>query len=366
MPVKELALNTSLADLRYEAEDLLESHAAAQDRGTAQKIREFHPHFRQKTDAEVFGSPISLSDAELAIARGHGFSDWLELKAHLEKPSGAADLQLPYEKRIEDADFVRALELLDAGDAIGLDRHLREHPALVHQRVVFEGRNYFRNPTLLEFVAGNPVRGDALPSNIVQIAKIILDAGTKQDASALNETLGLVCSGRVPRECGVQLPLIDLLCDYEADPNYAISAALVHGEFDAVNALIRRGAEVNLAVAAALGRIEDAYRLLRSASSEERQSALALSAQFGHEAILWLLLEDGQDPDQYNPVGFHSHSTPLHQAAFAGHAKIVQGLVESGARLDMKDTLWNGTPIEWARYAGRTDIEDYLSGQQGR
>ena len=41
-----------------------------------------------------------------------------------------------------------------------------------------------------------------------------------------------------------------------------LPAALGHGEFEAVNALIRRGARINLTVAAGLGRIEDARRLL--------------------------------------------------------------------------------------------------------
>ena len=41
------------------------------------------------------------------------------------------------------------------------------------------------------------------------MAKVILDAGVEQ--GALNETLTLVATGSVPRECRLQLPLIDLL-----------------------------------------------------------------------------------------------------------------------------------------------------------
>jgi ankyrin repeat protein len=176
----------------------------------------------------------------------------------------------------------------------------------------------------------------------------------------LNETLGLVCSGRVPRESGVQLPLIDLLCDHGADPNYAMPSALGHGEFEAVNALIRRGGRVDLTVAAGLGRIEDARRLLPSAGGEDRHRALALASQFGHVEVVRLLLDAGEDPSRYNSPGFHSHSTPLHQAAFAGHEEVVRLLVERGARLDAKDTLWQGTPAGWARHGGRTQIEEYL------
>jgi hypothetical protein len=147
------------------------------------------------------------------------------------------------------------VELLDTGDVTGLRAHLNQHPNLVHQHVVFEGGNYFRDPTLLEFVAENPVRHGTLPANIVDVTRVILDAGPSQ--SAQNETLMLVSTGSVPRECRVQLPLIDLLCDYGADPNSAVQATTLHAEIEAVNALIGRGARIDLPVAAALGRIEE-------------------------------------------------------------------------------------------------------------
>jgi ankyrin repeat protein len=90
--------------------------------------------------------------------------------------------------------------------------------------------------------------------------------------------------------------------------------------------------------------VEDARRLLPNASPEDRHRALALSAQFGRTEILRMLLDWGEDPNRYNPPRTHGHSTPLHQAAFAGHEEAVRLLVERGARLDLKDTLWQGTP----------------------
>jgi len=360
MPVKPLTSNPNLDHLRYQAKDLLKAHAA-RDPGAAQRIREFHPRFDKSTDAEIFNARLKLSDAQLAIAREHGFPSWARLKRRIEKPTVADDLNLSYRERIEDLTFRRAVDLLDGGDLAGLRGHLDQYADLVHQRVLFEGGNYFRNPTLLEFVAENPIRRGTLPVNIVEVAEVILNAGAKQNPSALNETLGLVSTGRVPRESGVQIPLIDLLCDHGADPNHAMPAALAHGEFEAVNALIRRGGLVNLTVAAGLGRIEDARRLLADAGVEDRHRALAMASQFGHTDVVRLLLDAGEDPNRYNPVGFHSHSTPLHQAALAGHDEVVRLLVErGGAHVDAKDTLWQGTPAGWARHAGRTEIEEYL------
>jgi ankyrin repeat protein len=192
---------------------------------------------------------------------------------------------------------------------------------------------------------------------------VILDAGPSQ--SAQNETLMLVSTGSVPRECRVQLPLIDLLCDRGADSGSAAQAAALHGELEAVTALIRRGAKIDLPLAAALGRIEDVRKLLTGASREDRHLALTTAADFGHAGIVRLLLDAGEDPNRYNPVGGHSHTTPLHQAAGRGHQEVVRLLVERGARLDLKDILWRATPADWARHAGKTEIEAYLRRKMG-
>jgi len=173
----------------------------------------------------------------------------------------------------------------------------------------------------------------------------------------------LVSTGRVARECGAQLALIDVLCDHGADPNTAAHAAALHGELEALKALIGRGGRMDLPVAAALGRIEDARRLLDAASGPDRHLALSLAADFGHVDIVRLLLDAGEDPNRYNPVGGHSHTTPLHQAAGKGHEEVVRLLVQRGARTDLKDILWQATPADWAQHAGKPEIAALLRGQ---
>ena len=361
MPVRRLPDSASLDHLKYQAKDLLREHAV-RDLAAAQRIREFHSRFTLASDDEIFAAKLRLSDAQLAIAREYGFPSWTRLKRRVEKPKPADKLDMLHHERIPDPTFRRAVDLLDAGDVAALKQHLKEHPSLPHQHVLFEGGNYFRNPALLEFVAENPIRRGSLPANIVEVASAIIDAGV--DQSTLNETLVLVSTGSVARECRVQIPLIDLLCDRGADPDTAIEATVLHGELEAAHALIARGARITLPTAAALGRMDEFSQLLPRADARDRHLALALAAQFGQVAIVRLLLDAGENPDRYNPIGGHSHCTPLHQAALKGDPALVELLVERGARLDIRDILWHGTPADWARHEGKPEIELYLRSEE--
>ncbi len=362
MPVRRLPSNPNLDHLKHQANDLLKDHAA-HDSGAAQRLREFHPRFRRSADTEIFAAHLKLSDAQLAIARESGFQSWARLKRHIETPTLTDKIDLPHHERIEDPVFRRAVDLIDAGDVKGLRAYLNQRPKLVLQHIVFEGWNYFRNPTLLEFIAENPVRHGKLPANIVEIAKAIHDAGADSDKAEMNETLMLVATGSVPRECRLQLPLIDLLCEYGADPDIAAPVAAVLGEMEAVRHLIKRGARITLPMAAALGRVDDFRLLLPAASGEERHLALAMAADSKSDKaieILRLLLDAGEDPNRYNPVGGHSHATPLHQAAGRGNFDMVRLLVEHGAKHELKDVLWRATPADWAQHEGKTEVERYL------
>ena len=120
---------------------------------------------------------------------------------------------------------------------------------------------------------------------------------------------------------------------------------------------------ISSAAAAGLGRVADTGRVLETASADDRHRALVLAAQHGHAEIVALLLDAGEDPNRYNPPGNHAHSTPLHQAALAGRDDVVRLLVTRGARLDIRDTIYNGTPLGWSLRGGRAEIAEYLRAQ---
>jgi hypothetical protein len=360
MPVRVLPPNPNLDQLKHQAKDLIKAHAA-RSLGAAQLIREFHPRFSGATDSDLFAAAFKLSDAQLTIARESGFPSWTRLKRRIEKPVPTDRLDLPHHERIQDAIFRHAVDLIDAGDEAGLRAHLKQHPGLARQHVVFEGMNYFHNPSLLEFIAENPIRHNKMPENIVAITEVILESGlnANTDQVALNTTLALVATGSVPEASGKQEALINLLCDWGADPSSAIDAAVLHGGVRAAQFLIKRGAKVDLAVAA-LGSAEAFRKRLMTAGPDERHLALAVAAQYCNVPIVRILLDAGEDPNRYNPVGGHSHCTPLHQAAAYGTLELVQILLDYGARPDIKDVLWKGTPAGWANHIGRTEFENFL------
>ncbi len=358
MPYKQLPSNPSLEHLKRQARDLQQA-LSAQEPQAFQRLREFHPRLKGAPDTQILAGGLKLADFQLAIAREYCFASWPKLRAHLSSGT-APNTDLSYRDRITDASFRTAVDLVDAGDEAGLRSWLHDHPVVARQRVFVNIGDYFGQPALLDFTAENPIRNGKLPPNITAIARVILDAGAKDDRAAIDHTLGLATSGKVPRECGVQVALIDLMCDFGGAPDSAMSGALVHGEFAAVKALIRRGAKVDLPAAAALGRLDEAKRLLPNASPPDRHLALAYAAQFGRLEVARLLLEAGEDPSRFNPVGGHSHSTPLHQAALTGNLEMVKLLVEFGADKTVKDIMYGSTPLGWAEHAGQKAVADYL------
>ncbi|MDA9008583.1 ankyrin repeat domain-containing protein [Alphaproteobacteria bacterium] len=358
MPTKQLPTSAKIKDLEHQANGLLSDFQRG-EMSAYQRIREFHPNLGNLDDSLIAEESFDVSAARLSIAREYGYRSWAHLS---EVVAGSRDLdvRLLHNDRIEDATFLHALELLDEGNVALLSEFLANHAGLVKQQVFFEGDNYFTDPTLLEFVAENPTRQGNLPDNIVEIARIILEAGAKHNQASLNSTLMLTASGSVARQEGYQITLLGLLCDYGADPIAGIHAALAHGEFDAVRFLMTRGAPLDLSTAAALNLQEDVLSLLGEATESQKQLGLALSAMHGRDAVVAMLLEADADPNRYNPPGGHSHCTPLHSAAFEGHLETVKILVESGARIDIGDIHRGQTALDWADYAQHQEIVEYL------
>lgn len=377
MPPTALRPLSPLNDYDAQADRLLAAWKAG-ERWALDLFHERHPRFldeqvkwlrKRLSPEEIRTARLDEADARLAVARGYDFADWSALEAY------AASVRDPASPA---ARFELAVEAVIDGDLAALSSAILADPTLVQARSTrvtwFDPAEH--RATLLHYVAANGVEGhrQRTPANAAAVARTLLAAGAAPDALASMyggacTTLSLLVSSDHPARAGVQVALIDTLVDFGAsvEPHghgswtSPLLTALTFGFIDAAEALVRRGAHVDTAAAAAgLNRAADFERLLPAASADDRHRALSLAAQLGHAPIVQRLLDAGEEPDRYNPPASHAHSTPLHQAVWAGHADVVRLLVERGARLDIRDTLHQGTPLGWALHGKREDIAAFL------
>jgi hypothetical protein len=375
--LKHLTFRAALSQYEKQAQELLTAYRAS-DSAAVDLFHQNHPRFLDEdipwlpkdiADAEITEAQLEADDARLVIARWYGFRDWPALAAFVAEATR------------EDSPVARFEAAVDAvvnGEIDTLRSMLRDHPELIHARStrITPCDPPVHRSTLLHYVGANGVEGyrQKTPANAVEIAKVLLEAGAEVDSLAdlYGEgctTMGLLVSSCHPAQAGLQSALANVLIDFGAslEPvgpgkwSSPLMTALAFGYHDTAATLVARGAQVNhLAAAAGLGLKDRAVELLPSADAATKHRALVLAAQLGHAEIVGLLLDAGEDPDRYNPEGLHSHSTPLHQAALAGHEAVVRLLAERGARLDIKDKIYQGTALGWAIHGGQTAIEAYL------
>jgi len=378
MELKPAAFRSPLGVYAQQAEDVLAGHRAG-DKRAIDLFHRTHPRFLDEkikwrpkfiSDEEIRNTALSLDDARLAVARYYDFPDWASLVAYVD----AVSKDGPF------FEFESAVEMVIDGDRAALATAVHRNPDLIRARSarVCTADPPVHRATLLHYVAANGVEGyrQKTPPNAVDIARVLLEAGAEPDALAdmygtACTTLSLLVSSSHPKQAGVQVPLVEALLDFGAAIEGRgtrkwggpLQTAVAFGMIDAASALVRRGAPVDLMSAAGLGLVDEFTRLMPAADAEARHRALSVAAQQGHVEIVRLLLDAGEDPNRFNPEGNHDHSTPLHQAVLGGHEAVVRLLIERGARLDTRDTIWRGTPLGWAIYGGgkaQTEMAAYL------
>jgi len=270
--------------------------------------------------------------------------------------------------------FRDAVSAIDAGDVAQLQRLLAAHPELVRERLRSPGdwlratvgdalKGFFQRPYLLWFVAEDPVRNGRLPPDIAAIARVIIEAARRNGVVTLQEqvdyALRLVCWSWIARQCGVQIELIDVLVEagasvdgravYNGRFGTHADSAIYNGNFAAAEHLLKRGATMTLTTALCQGRWADVERLAATASQDEKQDAFVQAALNGNAEALRRMLALGVPPTTSSARN-QSHGTALHHAVCSGSLDAVRVLVEAGADLHRRDTIYQGTPLGWAEH----------------
>jgi len=294
---------------------------------------------------ECRSDKIKLADAQFVIARENGFPSWAKFKEYIL--------------------FRNAVQALDSGDVPRLGALLADHPSLSRYRCRTGARyeeGYFAGATLLYHIAGNPDRGP-IPGNILDIARLLISRDF--DPKAGEYTIGLLLTSKRASEAGVALPLVDLLvkagAKFDLNAPDVLGLPLLNVAPETAEALVRRGAKMDIRHAAGLGRIE----ILRSMLAEEiepvmLEEALAYASIRGQTEAAALLLQHGATGDVLVTPGGQTPRTALHEAANRGHAGIVKLLLTNGADTRVVEPRWGGTPAGWAEHGGHPEIAAML------
>lgn len=301
----------------------------------------------------------TLAEAQFFVARGHGFASWPKFSGHLEALKRAHS---PVAK------FEAAADAIVSGNRAAIEKLLAANPELARARSTREHRG-----TLLHYVSANGVEDfrQKTPKNILEIARLLLEAGADVNAESdayggRATTLGLTATSWHPENAGVQLPLLELLIAHGAiidppDGGSVVNACLRNGRGAAAEFLARRGARLDLEGAAGVGRLdlvksffEDDGSLKPPATQQQMQDAFAWACEFGRTSVVDFLLQRGMEVDAKLK---HHGQTGLHWAAYGGHADTVKLLLEHGALVSAKDLTYGGTPLEWALYAWGNSTE---------
>lgn len=107
MPTRELPRRPDLDQYRKQAKELVRfrriaNPASGSDARNLTRlfklIQQYHPKFRHKPEAEISTVPFTLSDAQLIIAREHGFASWPQFAHEIEARRSSVEAQENPEK----------------------------------------------------------------------------------------------------------------------------------------------------------------------------------------------------------------------------------------------------------------------------
>ncbi|HEV2424973.1 MAG TPA: ankyrin repeat domain-containing protein [Terriglobia bacterium] len=363
--VRVLPPRPSLEQYKKQAKDLVKLWKSG-DAEAVHRVRRFHPRFSRRPESESRSESqapaiLVLADAQLVLAREHGFESWPKFAKHIAALSRADSLVPAFEL---------AADAIAAGDVAVLRRLLRENPGLIRERSTRAHR-----ATLLHYVGANGVEDyrQKTPKNADEVLKVLLEAGAGVDAVADmydgDTTLSLVATSVHPVRAGVQEALMERLLAAGAavDPGGnggIVRACLANGRGRAAEFLARRGARLNLESAAGVGRL-DAVKtcfgsegtLKGNSTRQQMQSGLNWACEYGHTRVVEFLLGNGADPKVADDHG----QTPLHWAAIGGQREAARILLKGKAPLEVKN-VYGGTVLDQAVWSALHDDlgVDYL------
>jgi ankyrin repeat protein len=330
-----------------------------------------------------------LSDAQLAVARGHGFASWRQLKAHIERTRADAAPAL--------SDAAVALFLRDAGtgridavraaiaahptivNAVGPHPFWGGRPQALHVAIEAKRRDVFDlllrhganvngsndqydhwSPLMLALDRERPDMADELRARGARVG--LLEALMMGDDGRVEELLragvlpamspnggSMLAFARTPYAIDRLIALgapIDTKDRWGATPMDAMSRQGARGRA-LVRHLAARGVSAGPQEFARLGDREALERLIEQDAAMATVDAVMMGAvDFGHHDLVRWLLGRGGNVNARSDAG--SRHTALHSAAWNGDVEMVRLLLAAGADPAIRDHEHDATALGWA------------------
>ena len=350
------------------AKNWMETLTRLTNTGSSLSADSWITQFEQFVNSQKSSGKLSLTKAQLILARVHGFESWPRFSRHLIALTRANSPA---------KDFEAAVDAIVTGDIATLKTLLRRNPGLVRARSPRRHR-----ATLLHYVAANGVEDyrQRTPANAVEIAKILLDAGVEADATAdiygaHDTALGLVATSIHPERAGLEKSLMSLLlahvepkalsAESQKKEQNLVASCLANGRLRAAEFLASNGAALNFEAAAGLGRLDTVKSFFdekgkpsHRATRTEMERGLFWACEYGRNDVVEFLWQKGVSLEARSPDG----QTPLHWAVIGGQAETVKLLLVHGANLETRNS-YGATVLGQALWSAVHDDRetDYLS-----
>jgi len=367
MPDRSIPDRPDLEQYRKQAKELLHS-ARAGDPDALVRIRKHHPRAHEPTSGEL--QHHKLADAQLVIAREHGFASW---------PA--------FQKQVEHLRMMRSVKLHEApADAFikvacvdrqgwhggGTLEHaqalLAQYPEIVKANICCAAvlgdeaavRNWLARDRELAVAKGGPHGWDALTylcfshflridkarsEKIAACARALLERGANANTGWMEEIdtpPRKIIESAIYGAAGIaqSVAVTQVLLEFGADPNDEETPYHVTETYD--NDVLKV--------------------LLRSGRLNERSLATVAmrKCDWHDDAGLLLALEHGADPN-FMTVWKH---TPLHQSIRRDNGLVmIEQLLDHGADPLIENALDGRNAFQMAAYHGRADILDAFDGR---
>lgn len=308
---------------------------AAQHPTASVRLRKALPGLRRKSDRQVFGTSISLADAQRTIAKEYGFEEWPQLRKFV-RSNRSTDgfLNTPGAMPPDVAELVAAI---DFGDVDTVSQLIRKNPSLVHARVASD---ITCGDTLLHRADPRATNGSRMKPEHLKIAQLLIDNGI--DINAMGGCGDSCFTPPVDASSWIgNRKMVELLLANGADPDRSywsmtppVETAANHNGKAIFRMLAKAGADYTLYETISLG----FSKLTRQLLDEEPEAVnspcrdampLVLAADYAN--ISKLLLRRGANPNIRDRRGV----TPLMAAIQGGNKQVIELLQEHGAEQDV-------------------------------